>query len=166
MTVNNATVQNFFNAKDSNAGDGAIFKVGANAKLTTDGTLIDHVCTYGANVVAYLNYAEWYIKGDTDISNNFANRNDYGTIYMTGGTIKDNAGRNVNGSVFMMYGKNVGSSFYMTGGTICHNVGGSCGGIDSYYPNSVLDINRADQDFDNAEWHGCLHPQQPPLCCG
>ncbi len=189
MNAKDATIQNCFNTKDSNGGDGAIFKVNANATLDTDGVLIDHVATYGANAVAHLaTNAKWYIKGETMISNNFGGRNggicrnDSGQIYMSGGTIKNTAGKNVNGSVFMMYG--TGSQFIMTdgticsnssvfgvnngrcaavylhanaymkmtGGTICHNVGGSRGGIDSYKTSSVLDINRVDQDFDNADW--------------
>ena len=189
VTANDATFQNFFNTKDSNAGDGAIFKVNANASLYTDGAIINHVATYGANAIAHLSTnSKWYIKGDTVISNNFGGRNggicrnDSGQIYMNGGTIKDTAGKNVNGTVFMMYGQ--GSAFYMTGGTICgnsstfgvnngrcaavylhenaymqmtggticHNVGGTRGGIDSYKSSSVLDINRVDQDFDNTDW--------------
>jgi len=189
MTAKEATIKNFFSTKDSNAGDAAIFKVNANATLTTDGVLIDHCATYGANTIAHLSTnSKWYIQGDTMISNNFGGRNggicrnDSGQIYMSGGTIKDTAGKNVNGTVFMMYG--TGSAFYMTGGTICgnssvfganngrcaavylhsksymkmtggticHNVGGSRGGIDSYSSSSVLDINRVDQEFDNAEW--------------
>lgn len=186
ITANEATIQNCFNTQDSNAGDGAIFKVNANAILDTDGVLINHVATYGANAVAHLSKnAKWYIQGDTIISNNFGGRNggmcrnDSGQIYMSGGTIKDNAGKNVNGSVFMMYGN--GSQLIMTGGTICgnssvfginngrcaavylhsqsymkmtggkicHNIGGSRGGIDSYQTNAVLDINRSDQVFVN-----------------
>jgi len=189
MTAKDATIQNFFNTKDSNAGDGAIFKVNANATLDTNGALINHVATYGANAVAHLaSNAKWYIEDGTMISNNFGGRNggicrnDSGQIYMSGGTIKDTAGKNVNGTVFMMYG--TGSQFIMTdgvicgnsstfganngrcaavylhansymqmtGGTICHNVGGTRGGIDSYKSSSVLDINRVDQDFDNADW--------------
>ncbi len=184
MTVKDATIENFFSTKDSNAGDAAIFKVNANATLTTDGALIDHCATYGANTVAHLaKDAKWYIQGDTVISNNFGGRNggicrnDSGQIYMSDGIIKDTAGKNVNGTVFMMYG--TGSAFYMTGGTICgnsstfganngrcaavylhansymkmtggticHNVGGTRGGIDSYKSSSVLDINRVDQTF-------------------
>ena len=194
MNAKDATIRNFFNTKDSNAGDGAIFKVEANAVLDTNGVTIDHVATYGANAVAHLSTnSKWYIKGDTMISNNFAGRNggicrnDSGQIYMSGGTIKNTAGKNVNGTVFMMYDRDnhKGSQFIMTGGmicsnssvfginngrcaavylhenaymqmtggTICHNVGGSRGGIDSYKKTSVLDINRADQQFDNAEWN-------------
>ena len=184
MTANDATFRNFFSTKDSNAGDAAIFKVNANAVLDTNGALIDHNATYGANTVAHLaTNAKWYIQGETMISNNFGGRNggmcrnDSGQIYMSGGTVKDNAGKNVNGTFIMMYG--TGSAFYMTGGTICgnssvfgvnngrcaavylhsgsymkmtggiicHNVGGSRGGIDSYAANSVLDINRVDQVF-------------------
>lgn len=190
VTMKDATIQNCFNTKDSNAGDGAIFKVNANATLTMEASaLVDHVATYGANAVAHLaKDAKWYIKDNTMISNNFGGRNggicrnDSGQIYMSGGTIKDTAGKNVNGTVFMMYG--TGSAFYMTGGTICgnsstfganngrcaavylhenaymqmtggticHNIGGTRGGIDSYKRSSVLDINRVDQDFDNEEW--------------
>ena len=184
VTANDATFRNFFSTKDSNAGDAAIFKVNANAVLDTNGALIDHNATYGANTVAHLaTNAKWYIQGETMISNNFGGRNggmcrnDSGQIYMSGGTVKDNAGKNVNGTFIMMYG--TGSAFYMTGGTICgnssvfgvnngrcaavylhsgsymkmtggiicHNVGGSRGGIDSYAANSVLDINRVDQVF-------------------
>ncbi len=109
-------------------------------------------------------------------------RNDSGQIYMSGGIIKDNKGHNANGSVFMMYGggsqlimsggtichnssvigpdngRNAAvylhSSSYvkMTGGTICCNIGTGRGGIDSYKKNSILDINRVDQEFDNPEW--------------
>ena len=191
VTANDATFQNFFSTKDSNAGDAAIFKVNANAVLDTNGALINHCATYGANTVAHLaTNAKWYIQGDTMISNNFGGRNggmcrnDSGQIYMSGGTVKDNAGKNVNGTFVMMYG--TGSAFYMTGGTISHNssvfginngrcaavylhansymkmtggtishnIGGSRGGIDSYKSSSVLDINRVDQTFVDGVYPG------------
>ena len=200
MIVKNVTIQNFFNTKDSNAGDGAIFKVNANATLTTDGATINHVATYGANSVAHLaSGSTWNIMCDTMISNNFAGRNggicrnDSGVINMSGGTIKDNAGKNVNGTVFMMYG--TGSKFIMTGGTICHNssvfganngrcaavylhansymkmtggtichnIGGSRGGIDSYSSSSVLDINRADQPIDPESGVAAYTPENHPM---
>ena len=101
---------------------------------------------------------------------------------MSGGTISNTTGWNSNGVVLGMYGagstfnmsgglitgnssvfgadngRNAAvylhnsSTMNMTGGTISFNNGRARGGIDSYYPNSTLNINRADQDFDNAEW--------------
>ena len=131
VTVKNATVQNSYSLKDANT----LFSVsGADAVLTMEGAKITHSAVNGANTVAYLNGAKWYIKDGTVISGNYAGRNgglcrnDHGQIYMSGGTIENNAGWNTNGSVFMMYstaGRN--SYFEMTDGTICGNssIGGT-----------------------------------------
>lgn len=72
---------------------------------------------------------------------------------MTGGTICGNSGISggANGHCAAVYLHN-NSYMKMTGGTICHNIGGTRGGIDNKGVTSTLEINRADQDFNNPEW--------------
>ncbi len=126
VIAGDVTVQNNFSTKDSNSGDGGIFKVETNASLTMNGAQIKHIATGGANSVAHLaSGAVWTINEGTVISDTFAGRNggvcrnDSGSIVMNGGEIKDNRSWNTNGTVFMMYQ----GSFEMNDGLICSNSG-------------------------------------------
>ncbi|MBQ4282662.1 MAG: hypothetical protein IJB96_01895, partial [Lachnospira sp.] len=126
VVAKDVTIQNNYSTKDSNGGDGGIFKVGANASLTMTGANVKHIVTGGANSVAYVaSGATWTINEGTLITDTFAARNggvcrtDGGYIVMNGGIIEKNNSLNTNGTVFMMYN----GAFTMNGGKICSNTG-------------------------------------------
>ena len=126
VVANKVTIQNNYSTKDSNGGDGGVFKViGANAALTMNGATVKHIVTGGANSVAYLSSSTWTINEGTLITDTFAARNggvcrnDSGKIVMNGGSIKANKSINTNGTVFMLYQ----GTLEMTGGEICSNTG-------------------------------------------
>ena len=126
VVANKVTIQNNYSTKDSNGGDGGVFKVEANATLTMTGATVKHIVTGGANSVAHLSTnAVWTINEGTLITDAFAARNggvcrnDNGKIVMNGGTIEKNNSINTNGSVFMLYQ----GTLEMKGGKICSNTG-------------------------------------------
>ncbi len=126
VVANNVTIQNNYSTKDSNGGDGGIFKVEANATLTMTGATVKHIVTHGANSVAHLSTnAVWTMNDGTLITDTFAGknggvcRNDSGKFVMTGGTIEKNNSINTNGTVVMLYK----GSMEMNGGKICSNTG-------------------------------------------
>ncbi len=126
VVANDVTIQNNYSTKDSNSGDGGVFKVvGADASLTMTGATVKHIVTGGANAVAYLSNATWTINKDTLITDTFAGRNggicrnDSGLFVMNGGVIEKNNSLNTNGTVIMLYK----GSMEMNGGKICSNTG-------------------------------------------
>lgn len=126
VVANDVTIQNNYSTKDSNGGDGGIFKVEANATLTMTGATVDHIVTYGANSVAHISTnAVWTINEGTLITDTFAGknggvcRNDSGHIVMNGGTVEKNRAINTNGTFVMLYK----GTMKMNGGKICSNTG-------------------------------------------